>query len=363
MENNSSIQILIDKFYQGTISNDELESLNKWILNNKKAENNNKEVDKLFLNSWMLNELLISNSETQKQDVQGFWEKAAQTIEKDFKINDDNASIVNEYRNKSQRISNSSPKKYLQWFKIAAAIIPLILVLTYFYSQLNITSKQDIVKKEYFEKATLKGEKVNLELPDGSFIKLNSNSSIKFEKGKAFLTNRVVELKGEAFFDVMKRDGQNFKVLSQGVITEVLGTSFNINCSQAYNNVQVAVLTGKVKVSFQESNKQVFLLPNEEVVCKTDQENFKKTSISNMEEVFAWKDNVLFFNSLPLTEVLEKLELWYGVKFILEEDISVDYKYKGQFKNLPLETVLEGLGFSAHFNYKIEDKKVFIRKN
>lgn len=64
-------------------------------------------------------------------------------------------------------------------------------------------------------------EQLAIVLPDDSKVQLNANSQLDF-KSRNWDNNRVLNLNGEAFFDVKK--GAKFKVLTQQGIVEVLGT-------------------------------------------------------------------------------------------------------------------------------------------
>ena len=64
-----------------------------------------------------------------------------------------------------------------------------------------------------------------VDLPDGSRVYLNKGAEISYSL--AFKNQRAVELKGEAFFEVMSDPQNPFTVRSAGMIVTVLGTSFN----------------------------------------------------------------------------------------------------------------------------------------
>jgi ferric-dicitrate binding protein FerR (iron transport regulator) len=67
-----------------------------------------------------------------------------------------------------------------------------------------------------------------INLPDGSTVWLNSNSTLLLPENFSS-KHRKLFLKGEAFFEVHKDKDNSFRVFSGNSVTEVLGTSFNIN--------------------------------------------------------------------------------------------------------------------------------------
>src|SRR5690606_29105984 len=90
------------------------------------------------------------------------------------------------------------------------------------------------------------GQKSTITLSDGTTIKLNSGSRLRYPE--AFDEGlREVHLEGEAFFDVARNEHSPFVVRTKSVTTRVLGTSFNIEAFPD-EQISVTVATGKVEV-------------------------------------------------------------------------------------------------------------------
>jgi ferric-dicitrate binding protein FerR (iron transport regulator) len=84
-------------------------------------------------------------------------------------------------------------------------------------------------------------------LPDGSRVFLNKNSKLTYPE-KFAGNERIVNLSGEAFFEVTRNKGE-FIVICRDTRTRVLGTSFNVKGYEPNKPVQVIVETGLVEVS------------------------------------------------------------------------------------------------------------------
>ncbi len=83
------------------------------------------------------------------------------------------------------------------------------------------------------------GGQYQLVLPDGSKVRLNSASSLKYPT--IFNGNkRQVELTGEAYFEIKENKRMPFVVKTKKVDVTVLGTEFNIN---AYDDEPVLATT------------------------------------------------------------------------------------------------------------------------
>src|SRR5690606_35190763 len=95
--------------------------------------------------------------------------------------------------------------------------------------------------------STPKGGQYQLILADGTKVWLNATSSIKFPTsftGK----DRVVEVTGEAYFEVAKDINRPFKVFSERQVVEVLGTAFNINTYKDEVSDKTTLLEGSIKI-------------------------------------------------------------------------------------------------------------------
>src|SRR3546814_17700403 len=91
-----------------------------------------------------------------------------------------------------------------------------------------------------------RGGHYQLVLPDGSKVHLNAESTLKYPT-RFSEHERVVELEGEAFFEVRKSETRPFKVASYGQVVEVLGTTFNV---YAYHDseIKTTLAEGNVRV-------------------------------------------------------------------------------------------------------------------
>lgn len=230
----------------------------------------------------------------------------------------------------------------------AAVIAGLVATSVFWIASRNAVSVETVL--EIVE--TGEQEQKELILPDGSLVLLNENSSLAYAKD---FKVRTVDLKGEAFFDVTKKNGQSFEINTSTTKTKVLGTSFNI---RAYDQtlVEVAVVTGKVAVeSVQEGNKEsVLLLPNETVVYDAAVKKMVKT-VEPTNNSVAWKTQELVFDNTELGSVIKTLERYFEVK--IEGDPKIlNCHYTGTFKEPKLGEVFNTIAFT--FPTDLEIKKV-----
>ena len=211
---------------------------------------------------------------------------------------------------------------------------------------------------EYNTISTPRGGQYQINLPDGSNVWLNSESSLKFPT--VLLDEALkVELKGEAYFEIKSRMKNNIRLAFIVASTnedgrkqevEVLGTHFNIKSYGNESTTQTTLLEGSVRVTNLNSNKVNLLSPGQQAIIN---KNNTKIADADLEEVMAWKKGNFMFNNMPLLEIIKQLERWY--------DVDVDYNnvpnshYHGFIsKNVTLTQVLEMLELTGDLKFKVE---------
>ncbi|MEQ9442018.1 MAG: FecR domain-containing protein [Cyclobacteriaceae bacterium] len=240
--------------------------------------------------------------------------------------------------------------------KIAASVLLLctlaFLVYQYQHQEAEVPEPHQLA---YSAKTTQRGEKLSFALPDGSVVKLNAESELRF--ASSFESQRTVYLKGEAYFEVERDTLKPFKVVTDQLTTEVLGTSFNVKFSPQDSSVQVAVTSGKVGVSAGRHQEQHYLVPTE--LLRYEQGVFSKSHFDE-ELLIGWKDGIIAFENADLDEITQRLSNWYDVDFEIKGQTRVIRKFTGKFKNRNLRHVLEGIGYSSNFTSTIQKNKVII---
>ncbi|MEQ8362844.1 MAG: DUF4974 domain-containing protein [Cyclobacteriaceae bacterium] len=257
---------------------------------------------------------------------------------------------------KKSRVVPIGPSKF-NW-RIAASIALLIGIgiaawqyVTYFHSK---------AEKVIVQKDVPNGKKLTFMLPDGSLVKLNGNSSLKYEQNY-LLKQRKVTLTGEAYFEVAKDAINPFIVISGDLSTVALGTSFNIKAYADDPQIEISLLTGKVSVtSIRQSSPEEYFLDPGDGIRYTNENSEIITYEFNTEEVMAWKNGIIKFKNASIKEVANKLERWYGVNIQVNNPPDQAWKLNGSFENESLENVLKSISFSTPLKYTLNDNQLEI---
>ncbi|NML20934.1 FecR family protein [Pseudoflavitalea sp. G-6-1-2] len=206
---------------------------------------------------------------------------------------------------------------------------------------------------QYAEQYNPKKRRMKLTLSDGSVVTLGGKSRIKYATGFAG-SHRDLYLEGEAFFEVAKDAGKPFIVHTGNVHTQVLGTSFKVS-AMPKSAVEVAVVTGKVRVSYSngaEQNTLATMIPGDMISWTNS--HLTKMKIDTR-DILAWKNEMMIFKKQTLENILNVFEKHYGVaitvinKGFLTEKISLALDEK-----MPLEKAMNVLAVTAGFEHSFD---------
>ena len=161
---------------------------------------------------------------------------------------------------------------------------------------------------------TPKGGQFQVILPDGSKVWLNAFSSIKFPINFNTAKERRVELKGEAYFEVVHIEALPFRVVSDKQVVEDIGTHFNVNAYEDESGTKTSLLQGKVRVTT--GDKTAVLAPGQQATIT----NGIKVSEVNTEEVIAWKNGYFNFDDEKLEIIMKSVARWYNVDVVFEDE-------------------------------------------
>lgn len=200
------------------------------------------------------------------------------------------------------------------------------------------------------------GGKTHFSLPDGSKVWVNSGSTFSYPAH--FSDERVVELQGEAYFEIAHQT-EPFIVKSRYGEVEVLGTEFNV---KAYNDeyCETTLVNGSVKVT-NKNGKQIELTPGTQAIFNAEKFN-KKTVETDL--YTAWKDGRLIFRDTPLGIMIPRLERWYNVNIELTDESIRDLKFTATIEFESFSEVLELIGVTTPIEYTFDkDTRVLTIKS
>lgn len=245
-------------------------------------------------------------------------------------------------------------RRLLTWGKIGVAAACMLVVA-------GLLFKTRLKPK--FETENMVTEKRHLTLPDGSEVTLARNAQIHFDKN--FNKNhRNVTLEGSAFFHVTPDKNKPFVIFSGDLVTEVLGTSFEISQNSDLDVIEVRVVTGEVTVYNPHMKKQtrMILSPNQKVVYNKLFKNLNRTLVESPQPLpgKVFPESRFVFVNTPLREVARTFTEVYGIDFQIDDKNIEECIVNADLENLPMFTRLELICKSVEASYIINGTTVFL---
>ena len=243
-------------------------------------------------------------------------------------------------------------------FRAAAVLLPLVLILGLY---LHLNTRVDIFGAgEYAEIYVPKGERMQMIFQDGTKVYINSDSYMRYPR-KFGISERTVELKGEAYFVVAKNKNRAFVVNLNGPSIRVLGTSFNVEAYPENDDIKVNLDEGRINLKLL-SDVEVPVSPGECVVYNKNTKSYRVNRNTDTGASSVWKSNVISFKDTPLDEVFSRLSRWYNVDFEVEDDIPSDLHITLVSRHTLIEKVLEDLAKISplSFRYDEQSAKVYV---
>lgn len=202
---------------------------------------------------------------------------------------------------------------------------------------------------------TPKGGQYQIVMSDGSSVWLNAHSSLKYPISFG-AKDRVVELIGEAYFEIAKNKEAPFKVLTGNQIVEVLGTHFNINGYADEPDIKTTLLEGSVKVSSVKNDESTMLMPGQQSIFRVNDLHVNQV---DAEETIAWKNGYFTFNNSNLESIMRQVSRWYNVDIVYQNSKVKHQLFSGnvsRFENA--SQVLSILELTGLVHFKVEGRRI-----
>ncbi|WP_303011145.1 FecR family protein [uncultured Bacteroides sp.] len=261
-------------------------------------------------------------------------------------------------RNTGMSVPFSTQRLQLRIWQVAAACLLAVSVTSFYMISLKDTPSKDLVEC-YIPTAEMK----QLTLPDGTRVMLNSQSVLLYPE-KFEGDTRSVYLIGEANFQVKPDKDHPFIVKAKELQVTALGTEFNVNAYPENSELVTTLLSGSVKIEFNNLTSNVVLQPKEQFVYNkyTHQHSLRHPDIA---DVTFWQRGELVFRNMHLEDIFTGLERKYPYSFIYSLHSLNGNTYSFRFpKQASLKEVMEIITrVAGDIKYTIRGNKCYINNN
>jgi len=281
-----------------------------------------------------------NNLEQQEKEINDLFAGDRPVIEKVAGVSVDRAwkKILYRKRGNLFRMTIQKTLKY-------AAVILLFSLTGYYFAIYQINRENRHAYTVFHIPGAEMGSVV---LPDGTKVKLNSSSELKYPL--QFLNSREVFLTGEAFFEVESDPDHPFLVHVDEFTIKVTGTRFNIQ-SYPDANPETTLEEGKIAVINREGNTLVELKPNENLVYDRNQKRIFVTAVDARQKT-DWRTGKIFLKNQTIEEMAKIIERWYKVKVVFDDESIKQVRLTGTIlKDKPIEQLLNVLVKSESIDF------------
>ncbi len=281
----------------------------------------------------IMNNIEHENSENDTTDIPSF--DMLKNIHDQIRINEDTLSRERKIRN--------------ILFNIAAVCIPgLICIAVWFDTSRKVGIRLPFAKCEMLEVTTKPGETKSILFQDGTQVMINSGATITFPKTWR-ISERNLQLTGEAFFDVAKMKRRPLVVDVDNYKIKVYGTKFNVKSYPESENIEIILVDGNIV--FEANNSDYELKPLQKLLYNKESQSISLEKVQNINKEICWKDNYISFRNSSLKEVISDISRIYGVSFNYDNELLNDYSFTIKTEKGKLENLLEELSYISGLTF------------
>ena len=243
--------------------------------------------------------------------------------------------------------SNRKPAPPVRtWWRVAVPAIAAAAVLAIgVASWLNFGKspvEQAVIEPSQRFLATGVGVRDSLQLPDGSQVVLGPLSTVTVAAGYGD-KSREVEIRGDAWFDVVHDEEKPFTVRAGDATIVDVGTKFAVR-SDAPDGVAVSVAEGAVSLRQVNTSLQqgVILKAGDNGLVKSGGEVVTRRGGANPDDL-AWLRGSLVFREAPIDEVKASMKRWYGLELKVPDSSLASRHITATFNGESPDRVLDVL--------------------
>lgn len=202
------------------------------------------------------------------------------------------------------------------------------------------------------------GGEYHLTLSDGTEVWLNAETKLKFPT-RFSGDKRIVELSGEAYFEVTHNASKPFIIRTDDINVKVLGTSFGVRSYQEENSIFTTLVSGSVEV--QGTQKNVRLTPSHQAIFDKSTRNLAIKQVDT-ELYTGWKDGKMLYDNCPLEEILRDLKRWYSFEVFYSNSQVKQIPFTLNIrKHEKIDGVLELMQKTGRVDFDIKGNTIIVK--
>lgn len=260
---------------------------------------------------------------------------------------------INKTEEKNNRITDNKNEHkailFMRKYVAAACILAVLFASASFYFGIKV-GRPKVAQQTY----TNWGGKSKIVLPDGTTTWVHSKTSLSYNTDFK-VEERVVNVSGEAYFDVTYDKNNPFIVQMDGVRVVVHGTKFNVEAFPESDNIYVSLQNGSV--SLETAKEQRMLRPGE-IATYNKRDQGIQIEKGDVNLAVSWANDQIIFQNKNLGEITQILSKWYNVKINLSPKVKDQFRYTFTLRHEPLEEILRIMSRIHPIEYSFDEENV-----
>lgn len=243
-------------------------------------------------------------------------------------------------------------KLLLKWGVASAAVVAgVVCLISVLWFIVPESKNPNLVTHTNQEASTLVTT-----LEDGSVVYLGQQSTLQYPEHFA-TDKREVNLHGEAFFDIAKKNKQTFLIETEKVRVEVLGTAFNVRTNEE-TPFSLSVHRGKVKVSLKKDGHSVLVNAGETVTLQAQQ---LQLSENRKPDESGWYTKNMRFKDECLEDILRVINAGNtALQIQVDSPVLAKRKLTIEFSDNSPEMVSELICWALNLKCSRENNKLIL---
>ena len=198
------------------------------------------------------------------------------------------------------------------WAALAASIVcTAVGIQTLHSSRVRPAATTTVAEHAY---TTARGERAVVTL-DGATVVLGPESVLRIAGGYG-VHDRTVSLTGHAYFDVTRDTAHPFRVWAHGILTEDIGTRFDLRAYPHDSALRLIVAEGAVamRASGAAASAVAPVLLTHGMMATTGTDGIVRVrSGVAVDRYLSWSDGRLTFEDTPLPDAIAEIGRWYDL--------------------------------------------------
>lgn len=252
---------------------------------------------------------------------------------------------MNTGRRRINRIFRRIARYTAQIAAAVALVIGTVYISRIFY--------QDALSRQEIAVTVPAGQRMQITLPDGSQIHLNSGTVLRYPTVFA-RDSRRVKLSGEALFEVKPDARKPFVVETFASDIQVLGTKFNVLANKAQSEFSTTLVNGRIKITSRMNPAETFIMyPNDNVSLM--QGKLCKTNVADLSDL-CWTEGLIHLKKIPFEKMMETFERAFDVKIKIEREEMPQIKVvSGEIR------ISDGVDYAFHVLQQVSSRFTYVR--